>query len=268
VKLDLSHFAGFSLWFDPQALDIEVDAELTFERGCRTAHEMREVLLAPETLAPETELYYLYHLVQAPARVMQSLGQYDLTYGPVLLPPRRIGREYIKTSGHYHPPLAGTSHGFPEIYTQLHGRLLLFLQKRDPANPERLADCALVEMTPGFVITIPPGYAHVLINATDEPALMAGLYGKAFKPDYQPVRARRGLAYYLVADNGGIAVEPNPRYPDAPPLRRLGDLIGTPFEPPEPEVPVWQSFVTHPEIYAFLTQPDAALVRFGAARVG
>jgi len=112
-------------------------------------------------------------------------------------------------------------------------------------------------------VMIPPDYAHVLINPTEEVALMAGLYCAAFKPDYAEVIARRGLAYYLLQGDGGVVVEPNPRYRNAPPLQRPTSLLGTIFEPPDAsDTPLWRSFMDDPERYAFLARPDAVLARF------
>ena len=69
-------------------------------------------------------------------------------------------------------------------------------------------------------MTIPPGYAHVLINPSNEPAAIAGLYGAAFKPDYEPFVEMGGAAHYLIDDNGEQFV-PNPRYSRNRPVRRL-----------------------------------------------
>jgi glucose-6-phosphate isomerase len=137
------------------------------------------------------------------------------------------------------------------------------MQKRNHQNPELIDDCAIATMTPGYVITIPPGYAHILINPTPEPALMAGLYGKDFKPDYGPVRAHQGLAYYIVASSDGHSFVANPHYTDAPPLRQLGELRGTIFEAPFPTEPVYQAYFRDPDVYAFLTQPQAVQEKFG-----
>ena len=268
MKRDLQATAGFPLFFDPETLRIEAGAGLSFGRTSRKVADLREVLLSPQASPPETELYAMCELENAPDAQKQVLAHLGLTYSLVLLPPLRVGAEFVKTHGHYHPPIPGTQQSFPEVYTQLYGSLYLLLQKRDPEDPEQIADCALAHMTPGYVITIPPGYAHVLINASHGPALMAGLYGRAFKPDYGPVRAKGGLAYYLVDQDGELGIIPNPRYANPPALRRLGELAGTPFEPPVPGVPVWKSFLAHPGAYAFLTQSEAAHRRFPPPAIG
>jgi len=267
VKQDLQATAGFRLRFDPDTLQLEADDGLTFNCTSRSIADLKDVLISPESMPPETLLYSMHELDGAPEAERQALARLGLTYALVLLPPLRVGAEFVKTHGHYHPPMPGTHQAFPEVYTQLYGTLHLLLQKLDPEDPDRVVDCALAQMTPGYVITIPPGYAHVLINASQEPALMAGLYGKAFKPDYSQVRAKRGLAYYLVAQDGQTTILRNDHYTNPPPLQRLERVEGTPFEPPNPGLPVWRSFSANPDAYAFLTQPEAASKRFSGAVV-
>lgn len=263
MSLDLTATAGFPLLFDLNSLELKTGGDLVFRRVSRTAAYLKEVLLYPEGMAPETELYQLHELEDGPALYLQALNRYDLTYSFVLMPPRCIGSEFVKTHGHYHPLMPGARLAFPEVYTQIYGTLTLLLQRADPHKPDQVLDCALVEMTPGIVLTVPPGYAHVLINATQAPGLMAGLYDRSFRPDYAPVREKRGLAYYLIrTEDHSVDILPNPRYPGRPHLRRLTRLAGTPFEPPEAGQPVWRSFFSNSERYSFLSRPKAAAERF------
>jgi glucose-6-phosphate isomerase len=158
--------------------------------------------------------------------------------------------------------MPGSSIAYPEVYTHYHGRLYLLMHRRIGDNPARLDDCALYEMQPGRSITIPPGYLHVLINPSDEPALMAGLFCVDSYPQYEPVIQMRGAAFYLVNGNGGVKVEANARYTACPPLVRLGDLRGSPFAPPREDAPLWTSYVNEPEVYAMLSDPVEAQRRF------
>ena len=257
MSFDLSPYAGFRLALDLDTLELRTGDDITFKRTTRMAETLKSVLRSPDAVSPDAEMYHVFHLESSRGSVRNALERYNLTYGPVLLPPRRIDREFVKTHGHYHPSIPGATYGYPEVYTQLYGQLLLLLQKRDRSNPSTPADCALLVMDPGVTITVPPNYAHVLINPTDEVAVMAGLYSLGFEPDYTEVRQHRGLAYYILDDNGAIRIEPNQHYTAAPPLRRVEELSGTIFAPPEPGVPLWTSFVNDPSRYAFLAQPDA-----------
>jgi glucose-6-phosphate isomerase len=261
--IDLSFSTGFPLILNPDTWEMTSAYGFSYRRISRTAREMLPVLRSPDGIAPDAELYHVYYVEQSPPAAKNLLEPYDLTYSPVVLPPGEINGEFIKTSGHYHPLIPGTPYAYPEIYTGLHGRLLLVLQKRNLLNRATPLDCTLVELTPGVSVTIPPDYAHILINPTHEIGVMAGLYGRSFKPDNSDVLERHGLAYYLLRDGNGIGAELNPAYLNPPPLIQSVTLTGTPFAPPDdPAIPLWTAFVTKPEKYAFLTQPDAVSTFF------
>jgi len=268
MKTDLSSVSGFPLSFDPDSLRVESGGGMVFTTIPRKASELSDVLLDPGAVPDDTVVYSLVQLVRAPAPSMDQMERLGLAFSIVMIPPRRIGREYVKTRGHYHPLVPGTELAYPEVYTHYYGKLLLLLQRRSGDDPSVLDDCVLVELRPGVTLTIPPGYAHVLLNPTDAPAAMAGLYGAHFEQDAGPIRRLRGMAYYVVDRDGSPAVEANPRYPYAPQLRVVSTNLRTPFDPPHPDQPLWEGFQTHPDDYAFLTQPDALIRYYGGSGVG
>jgi glucose-6-phosphate isomerase len=262
MKLDASAHAGFRLLLDPDTLDVQTDGTLVFRRTSRTVGDLRNVLRSPDPSAPEREMYSMYYPTPGVGAGQPLLDRCQLTYSLVLVPPLTVDGEFAKTQGHYHPPVPGTVYGYPEVYTQLHGRLLLLLQQRDRARPATPRDCALIEMTPGVSVMVPPDYAHVLVNPTGELALMAGLYSPAFRPEYDEIYAQRGLAYYLVDQGGPVAVEANPRYVNPPPLRQPRSLTGTIFESPHPGRALWEAFTADPDAYCFLTDAEALKATF------
>jgi glucose-6-phosphate isomerase, archaeal len=265
MMADLTQHAGFPLQFDPATLAIAAGDGLAFARNTRYGHQVLDVLRHPDRIDPQAPVYMMDVLSDAPPPVQALLDRYALTYSLVLLPPCLIGDEYVKTNGHYHPPIPGTTLGYPEVYTGLYGRLLLALQRRSGTDPSHIMNFVIVELTPGVTITIPPNYAHCLINPTSEPAMMAGLYGKEFKPDYVMTRERHGLAWYLVAGpDGQPTAAANPNYTRHPEVDWLARLDGTCFAPDYPDRPVWSSFVQHPDAFAFLTQAAAAQEKFPA----
>lgn len=262
MEHDLSSVAGFPLRLNEEDFQITTETPFAFKKVSRKGEYLKPILLDPEEVSSDEELYRLFYVDSASSGAMDLLKQYDLNFTLVILPPRSIGREYIKTFGHYHPPIPGTNLDFPEVYTQFYGEFQLLLQRRAPANPDRLEDCLIVEMIPGFTITVPPGYGHSMVNTTNKPALMAGLYGKSFKPVQEPIRNRKGMAYYLLAEDETMRIEPNTNYQELPELENLTRLEGTHFEPIDVDMPVWSSFLTHPEKYAFLTDKDAVEEKF------
>lgn len=262
MMIDVTSTVGFPTKFDPQTMELFTGDTYRFKRQVRSVGDQHAVLRSPDAADPNTPAYFVYYPIQFPTAVQAILDTYELTYSFVALPSLKIGDEYVKTTGHYHPAIPGTSLPFPEVYTQLYGTLQLLLQKQGSETNGEVTDCHLVNMTPGFSITVPPGYAHVLINTSSEPALMAGLYGRDFSPFYEPILEKKGLAHYLIEENNEVKVVPNPLYLDRPPLNVLVDTGNTPFEYDDPGVMLWTSFMNQPEKYAFLTDSLAVMEKF------
>ena len=260
LKIDLSHLAGFALVLDTEKYDVETGS-LQFKRQARGHTDMAAVLMDPMQASSVTDLYWTYTLRSA-AEFNPLFEQRNLTFGLVLLPPGKIGVEYIKTHGHYHSYMPGSQIGYPEVYTHYSGSLYLLMQRRASQQDTRLDDCVLYKMIPGQSIMIPPGYAHILINPSGEAGLMAGLYSRNSVHDYAPIDQMRGAAYYLTEQDGELAVLPNPAYPASPALREITQLDGSAFTPPDADHPLWKSFVTNPDRYAFLHDADAARLQF------
>jgi glucose-6-phosphate isomerase len=205
--------------------------------------------------------YWNYKLVHA-GDADQLLQTARLTFGLVLLPPLKAGVEFVKTHGHYHACMPGSQIAYPEVYTHYYGELFLLMQRREMGRAAELDDCVLYKMVPGKSIMIPPGYAHILINPSLGPALMGGLYSPDAIHDYGPIRETAGGAYYFVEVAGREQFVPNRRYTKNPSLRMISDLSGTRFSPPDCNQPLWRSFVTEPQRYAFITNPAQASQQF------
>jgi glucose-6-phosphate isomerase len=257
MRIDLAAVAGLPLVFDAETLAIAADSGLRLDRQARRVAQMQPVLLDPQARPPDDAVYWIGRFYDDDT-ARPLLASTRLAFAYVLVPPQRVGREYAKTQGHYHPAMPGSGMSYPEVYTHFHGRLYLLMQRRAGGQAGRLNDCVLIDMQPGRSIMVPPGYAHILINPSNRPALMAGLYCPDFAADYEPIRSQAGAAYYLVEEGGQECSVPNPRYLSVPPLQRLGDVAGTRFAPPHPDQPLWEAFRRDPAAYRFLTEPEAA----------
>ena len=214
----------------------------------------------PDGFAPTTELYWNLPLRDA-GPAADLLRRTGLTYSCVLLPPLKIGREFVKTQGHYHPSMPGSEISYPEVYAHIWGEPYLLLQRRREDRADQVDDCVLLALRDGASVTIPPGYAHILINPSTRPAVVAGLYSQSFAPVYEPIVRMGGAAYFLIDDGGERSIV-NDRYTVSPPLLRATDTAGTPFHAPDTTLPLWRSFLSDPESYAFLAQPDIARRQF------
>jgi glucose-6-phosphate isomerase len=179
----------------------------------RRLFDMKEVIYDQSWLhgAENFELYYMYrdlYLSRADRELLLSQGlRYDIT----IIPPHMLGREYIKTAGHYHPLVPGGSVTYPELYEVLEGEALYLLQNND------LSDVIAIHASAGDKVVVPPGYGHVTINRSNKTLKMANFVERNFASLYEPYRQRSGGAYFFTRD-GWMK---NERCPEAAQLRRI-----------------------------------------------
>ncbi len=256
---------GFPATFDGTRGELETDNTVQFNRVVRTKGHIANVLPEGVGVDPTEELYWIFQLIDAGADQV-TFDDAGLTYACVLLPSKKVGREFVKTQGHYHPRMRGADLEYPEVYSHLFGRIYLLLQRRAGEQNDVVDDVVLIDMHEWGTVTIPPGYAHVLINPSPEPAAIAGIYSSAFQPDYLPFVEMGGAAWFLI-DDGGEAFVPNPRYASAPPVRRPAAGSDPLFLAPDGDDALWSAFLERPERYAFLSDPVAAVQRFDGANV-
>ena len=183
------------------------------EPDIRWLYDIKDVIYDQEWLskAQNFELYYMYRdlfLSRADKdRLIDQRIRYDIT----IIPPNMLGREYIKTAGHYHPAPPGGKATFPEIYEVLEGEALCILQKQD------LSDVVAVNAYAGDKVLIPPDYGHITINCSNNTLKMANFVARDFQSLYEPYREMGGGAYFYTKD-GFIK---NPKYTYAVNLRRM-----------------------------------------------
>ena len=142
-----------------------------------------------------------------------------VAYGIVIFTPGVFGGEYVKSSGQYHPPTPPSGTATPEIYTVLSGIGHFLLQKARPPY-DTIEDVVLVEVRAGESFVVPPDYGHLQINPSPEPFVFSYAVMDGMKGQYDAFKARRGAAYYEMA-NGGPRYIFNSRYGAQMPLRLL-----------------------------------------------
>lgn len=218
------------------------------EAAVRRAADMADVIADKEWLKEnmDAELYYMFRdLWRAEDRetILQNRLRYDIT----IIPPRRMGMEFVKTQGHYHPECCpGLT--YPEIYEVQEGRAHYLLQKKEEG---RIVDVVLVEAEAGDKVIIPPNYGHVTINPSEEALRMANWVSNAFASLYQEFNSMGGAAYFELVDGRFVR---NPRYGEVPELRRV-----KPAEIPElgivREMDMYE-LIKRPSSLEFLNRPD------------
>lgn len=165
------------------------------QMSARNLEKMKEVLMEPDALGPE-EMYFMIR------------GIPNIT----IWNPGKVGKEYVKTYGHYH------KHNEPESYLVLHGEGIFLMQKMGKTDDE-VVDIKIQKAKVGDVVDIPIGWGHVacnigkkfLVTADNAPA-----DAEHNQNDYTAIQRMHGFAYYILEENGKPALVKNPKYKKIP----------------------------------------------------
>lgn len=220
---------------------------LTREPDIRMLDDMEGVVWDREWLrnARNMPLYYMYRDLYLP-RHRNTIKNRDIRYDITVIPPNTLGKEYVKTKGHYHPEVKdGVS--YPEIYEVIDGEAHYLMQKKGPGGIE---DVILVEAEAGDKVIIPPNYGHITINPADRQLKMANWVSSRFESIYEDMVEKRGGAYYETADG---SLHENPRYDSVPDLRKK-----EPVEVPDLDIMkdrLMYKMIEDPSNLAFLNRP-------------
>jgi glucose-6-phosphate isomerase len=146
----------------------------------RYLYDIKRVLYDQKWLkeAPNFEIYYMY----------RGVGEKDgLRYDITIIPPRMLGKEFVKTKGHYHIGNYG------EIYKVLEGEGIFLMQKKEDG---KIKDIYWVKAKKGDYIVVPPRYGHTTINPSSKILKMANWISKKCQSDYKNIERKRGFCYY------------------------------------------------------------------------
>jgi len=205
----------------------------TYEASIRRIFDLKDVLL--DEPSEDGDAYYMFRGVHRPEDE-EKFKEHKIRYDITVIPPRTIGREYIKTLGHYHPE-AGYGLSYPEIYEVLQGEALFLLQTRDAS------DFIAVKARAGDVAIMLPNYGHVTVNVGSSPLIMANLVSSEFSSEYEPVKEKHGFAWYYTTA-GWVK---NEHYENHPEIKEFGP---TPF-PSD----IYAFFVERPRFFEWLNRP-------------
>ncbi len=157
----------------------------------RMVADLKPVLMTP--IDENFPAYYMYRDLYKNEEEGEIIRKFDLRYDITVIPPAKIGIEFIKTFGHYHPKKNKVS--YPEIYEVLEGEAIFLLQKRGARDSE-IVDVLAVYAKDGDKVIIPPDYGHVTINPSDKTLKMANWVCRSFSSIYDPFSKLRGACYY------------------------------------------------------------------------
>ena len=258
--IDISPNCGLPVWLDNANHRLVLDESLLGNRPQRRRlEELRDVLYEKDLQEP-AELYTLFNDVGLPD-ARKLLSRYGLRYDLGIMPPLRIGSEYIKTMGHYHSTPSGTSVPYAEVYEVVHGAARFILQKQDPRDAEAVTDVIYVEATERDRLIMPPDYAHVTINPGPEALVLSNLAAADCAASYSEIARMGGLAYFDVQGEGSPTFVKNPRYREVPPIRKvcLNKLRDFGLDPGQP---IYLAAQSAPRQFGFISEPQDFLHLF------
>lgn len=182
----------------------------------RRLYDMKDIIYDGGFLekAENIELYYMYRNVFLDETDKKTMEENNLRYDITIIPPMKLGNEFVKTAGHYHPFVPGTKITYPEVYEVLDGEAHYLLQKKEN---DKITDVVLVSAGKNEKVIIPPGYAHVTINPSKNVLKMANWVASNFSSVYEPIKKMRGAAYFETI-KGFVA---NENYTNLPEIRFL-----------------------------------------------
>lgn len=162
------------------------------------------------------ELYYMYRDLYKNESDHKTIKQNNLRYDITIIPPKMLGCEFIKTSGHYHPIIDKSPLSYTEVYQVLEGKAIYLLQKLKPDN-ESIEDFIVIRAEKGDNVIVPPNYGHTTINESKEILKMANWVCSDFSSEYGLIKKMKGMAYFLTT-KGFIK---NLEYKSVPKIREL-----------------------------------------------
>jgi glucose-6-phosphate isomerase len=227
---------------------------------------MQPVLMDPDSKpAPEREeLYYMYrdvHLPQHEGIIRENKVRYDVT----VVPPGKLGKEFVKTLGHFHSKVPGQEYEYPEVYEVLHGQALFMIQKLDPHDPERVITVMSIKASTGEKVVYPPNYGHIIVNIGHDVLVTANWVSSEYTADYKSIADKRGMAYYIVEGRDGKQFEiiPNTNYREIPEMRFAQGHMNTTLGF-QVDAPMYVTGIRHPGRLEFLNKPHKYAVELSS----
>ncbi|KPJ86775.1 MAG: hypothetical protein AMS17_10980 [Spirochaetes bacterium DG_61] len=210
--IDLNEEAGIPIVLkDEGKLDLHFGEDLQVDTfKIRKLSEMKAVLLDEMRASGETVLYKMYDGVYREEN-RKLFKRKKLRYDLTLMFPGKIGREFIKTAGHYHSISDDHLFTYPELYEVLRGKVHFILQKMGKGESE-IEDAVVIMARKGQRIVVPPNYGHVAVNPGGEPLVLANWIAEDCQPDYQMISRYNGAVIFEIEEGGEIRFIVNEQY--------------------------------------------------------
>ena len=254
--IDLWPECGLPIQLDEVNCELILDESLLGNRPeQRQLEELREVLYQKDLQEPK-KLYTLFNDVGR-AGERSILLQNGLRYDLGIMPPLKMGAEYIKTMGHYHSICPRTNSRYAEVYEIIHGQAHFILQEQDPKDPQIVTDVVWTQAGKGDRLITPGNYAHVTINPGPGVLVMANIAVVDCDLSFSEIAQMGGCAYFDIEENGRPTFVRNTAYRQVPSIRKvcLKNLQAFGLDP---ERPIYSAAVDRPQEFSFLSNMDPA----------
>src|SRR3990167_4527340 len=213
MAIDLQKISGLPISFDFESLKLEFQSDFPFmKKSERSLKELRSYLKNPEAENGPDPVYYVWRGANL-KKDNEKIKAHNLRYDITLIPPGKIGGEFVKTAGHYHLP-------YPEIYEVLYGRTYFLIQSSDK-NQKSVKSVYLIEAGPGEKFVVPPDFGHNMINVFNGPLLTANWISDKAEYDYESYKNNRGASYYFLDNGSLIDIVKNPNYDSVPEIKKI-----------------------------------------------
>ena len=204
----------------PLSID-EATGELSFHDGLlcdansqKTLGQMEGLFRSIESEDPGVLVYRAYRNIRF-AEHDALFSERDMRYDITVVMPGTSCGEFFKTSGHYHGAGPGQVLPYPEVYEVVKGTIG-FVMQYDPLfdTPEEGApdDVRVVVVHEGESVIIPAFAGHGSINLADEVSAFSNIAVTSCPVLYDAVKARHGLAAYVMKGSYGPELVVNPAY--------------------------------------------------------
>lgn len=188
------------------------------EFSTRKQSDLAEVVHDKSISLSDEPAYFMYRNVRATGDE-KELQDRSLRFDLTVIPGGMLGKEYMKTLGHYHPKKPGTAYSYPELYYVASGQATYIMQRKLADN--RVDDVILARVTAGNAIVMPPNYGHVTVNELGEPLVMANWVEATFESEYKDYKNLQGASYYLIDKFGTAETMANQHYINSPQIREM-----------------------------------------------
>jgi len=200
----------------------------------RTFEQMKPVLKNPKAKTPK-DFYYMYREVCI-EKDREKIRKNNLRYDITVLPGFKVGDEYNKTLGHFHPK------NYPEVYEVLSGKAMYLLQSDK--------EFMVYDARPGDKCLMFPKFGHITINPSSEPLVMANWVYPGFASEYGAIKEKKGAAWFYT-ENG---FTPNTNYEKIPVIKIVTAKEFQKFG--LTSKPMYQEGIKNPKKFEWLSKPE------------